>query len=117
MISRCVTGCVLGALLLAVAAPVAFADIMPVSLSLAAPRGLPATMTSCDNLLRQFDVAWPTHQHALHAARARKNREVGAVQCREGHYADGVRALRRALHDIGVKPVRVVSLPASGGAH
>lgn len=94
-----------------------WAQFLPVSVASAGTRSVPPTATTCDNLLRQFDVAWPTHQNASHAARAHKNRELGAAQCQDARYAEGVRNLRRALHDIGVKPVRVVSAPSAGGTH
>ncbi len=60
----------------------------------------------CRHLIAQFDVAWPTHQKAAHAARGHKSRDLGETQCNAGHYAEGVRTLKQALHDIGVKAVR-----------
>ncbi len=69
-----------------------------------------ATMGDCRNLLKQFDVAWPAHRESAHAGSARRNRDLGEADCQGGRYADGVHNLRRALHDIGVKPVKNASL-------
>jgi hypothetical protein len=68
------------------------------------------TADDCQNLLKQFDVAWPAHRDAPRAAGARHSRDLGEADCRNGRYAEGVHNLRRALHDIGVKPVKSVSL-------
>ena len=73
------------------------------------PRAPAPTMTDCDNLLRQFDVAWPAQRQSARAASAQHSRDLGEADCRGGRYADGVHHLRRALHDIGVKPVKSVA--------
>jgi hypothetical protein len=75
-------------------------------------RGGP-TLGDCQHLLRQFDVAWTTHRDSPRAEGARRSRDQGEAECREGHYADGVHHLRRALHDIGLKPVKRVAHPAA----
>jgi hypothetical protein len=78
----------------------------------ATPQRPPAatpTLADCQNLLKQFDVAWPAHRDSAHAASARRSRDLGETDCRGGRYVDGVHNLRRALHDIGVKPVKNVS--------
>lgn len=72
----------------------------------ASSHGAGATQGDCDHLLRQFDVAWAAHRDAPRAASARHSRDQGEVDCQQGHYADGVHHLRRALHDIGLKPVK-----------
>ena len=69
-----------------------------------------ATLSDCQNLLKQFDVAWPAHRDAARAASAHHSRDLGEADCQGGRYADGVHNLRRALHDIGVKPVKSVSI-------
>jgi hypothetical protein len=69
----------------------------------------PATATDCHSLLHQFDVAWPAHRDAPRAPSARRSRDLGEADCAQSHFGDGVRHLRRALHDIGVKPVKTVS--------
>ena len=74
------------------------------------PAAPAATMSDCRNLLKQFDVAWPAHRESAHAAAARRSRDLGEADCQGGRYADGVHNLRRALHDIGVKPVKNASL-------
>jgi len=75
-----------------------------------APR--PATAADCESLMHQFDVAWPAHRESARAASAHQSRDVGETDCKQGRYADGVHQLRRALHDIGVKPVKAVAAPA-----
>jgi len=75
----------------------------------AGPR--PGTAADCRDLARQFDVAWPAHKDMARAAGARHARELGATACEAGRYTEGVRYLRRALHDIGVKPVKIVGTP------
>jgi hypothetical protein len=69
-----------------------------------------ATLGDCQNLLKQFDVAWPAHRDSARAAAARHSRDLGEADCQAGRYAEAVHNLRRALHDIGVKPVKNVSL-------
>lgn len=69
-----------------------------------------ATATDCQSLLHQFDVAWPAHRDGPRAASAQHSRDLGEADCRQSHYGDGVRHLRRALHDIGVKPVKIASV-------
>lgn len=67
----------------------------------------------CQHLLQQFDVAWVTHRDSPRAEGARRSRDQGEAECREGRYAEGVHHLRRALHDIGLKPVKRVAHPAA----
>jgi len=67
------------------------------------------TAAECDDLLKQFDVAWPSHRDAKLAEEAQQARDQGAADCKAHHYADGVKALHRALHDSGVKPVKMVA--------
>ena len=75
----------------------------------ASSRAPAATQADCQNLLKQFDVAWPAHRDAAKADSAHRNRDLGDSDCRDGHYTDAVFKLRRALHDIGVKPVKIVA--------
>jgi|SRR5215472_10664605 len=73
------------------------------------PPAAPAhSAAECDDLLKQFDVAWPSHRDAKLAEEAQQARDQGEAACKAHHYADGVRSLHRALHSIGVKPVRMV---------
>jgi hypothetical protein len=88
------------ALLLAVAATAATPD----------PTERAATAGDCQSLLHQFDVAWPAHRDGPRAASAQHSRDLGEADCRQNHFGDGVRHLRRALHDIGVKPVKIASV-------
>jgi hypothetical protein len=64
------------------------------------------TASDCQHLLHQFDVAWNARRGGTHAQLAHKNRDTGEAECREGHYADGILHVRRALHDLGLKPVK-----------
>jgi hypothetical protein len=73
------------------------------------PPAATATLGDCQNLLKQFDVAWPAHRDSARGASARHSRDLGEADCQAGRYADAVHNLRRALHDIGVKPVKIVS--------
>ncbi len=75
----------------------------------ARPSAPAPTSNDCQNLLKQFDVAWPAHRDSAKAASAHQSRDLGESDCRDGKYVDGVYKLRRALHDIGVKPVKSVS--------
>jgi len=77
----------------------------------AAPEPHPATVADCESLLHQFDVAWPAHRESARAATARQSRDLGETDCKQGRYSEGVHQLRRALHDIGVKPVKTVAAP------
>lgn len=74
-----------------------------------APRAPPPTLSDCQHLLRQFDVAWSAHRDSVRAAGARRSRDQGETECQKGNFADGVHHLRRALHDLGLKPVKSVS--------
>ena len=68
------------------------------------------TASDCQNLVHQFDVAWPAHSEAKRAIAARKSRDLGDADCRAARYTEAVHNLRRALHDIGVKPVKLSSV-------
>lgn len=59
----------------------------------------------CEHLLGQFDVAWKSHSSGKRAEAAHRARDLGEAACHEGRYADGVHQLKRALHDLGLKPV------------
>jgi hypothetical protein len=75
------------------------------------PAARPPTAVDCRNLLHQFDVAWPAHKDSTRADTARRSRDLGESDCQAGRFKDAVSQLRRALHDIGVKPVKVVATP------
>ena len=77
------------------------------------PAARPATAADCQSLLHQFDVAWAAHRDSAHATEARRSRDQGEAACTQRHYSDGVHLIRRALHDIGVKPVKIVTQPAA----
>ncbi len=68
---------------------------------------MPVTATSadCEHLLAQFDVAWNAHSASKRAEAARRARDLGEAACHDGRMSDGVHQLKRALHDLGLKPV------------
>ncbi len=69
------------------------------------------TQADCVDLARQYDVAAPAHHAAPRAEEAQRERTAAAEACEAGRYTEGVEALRRALHAIGVKPVRLTATP------
>jgi hypothetical protein len=92
------------ALLMAMASP-----------ALAVKPSLPSAPTSadCEHLLGQFDVAWSSHSALKRADAARRARDLGEAACREGRYGDGIHQLKRALQDLGLRPVhRASSIPS-----
>jgi hypothetical protein len=90
----------LAALLVIATAPtLAMASVKPAPVA-------PPTGADCDHLLGQFDVAWTSHRTSKRADAAHRARDLGEAACHEGRYADGVHQLKRALHDLGLKPVR-----------
>ena len=93
------------------AAPAAGQTVGPAAGLAVAAAARPVTEADCADLLRQFDVAWPSHRDAAKAAAAREARDRGAGECRERRYAEGVHHLRRALRGIGVKPAKLIRKP------
>jgi hypothetical protein len=71
------------------------------------------TSADCEHLLTQFDVAWNAHSASKRAESARRTRDLGEAACHDGRYSDGVHQLKRALHDLGLKPVRRAVGPVS----
>lgn len=67
-----------------------------------------ATMTpaqQCTALEKQFDQEIVKHATAAKAAQAKTLRTDGGKLCQIGKNDDGVKKLKQALKDIGVKPV------------
>ncbi len=79
----------------------------------AAPATGGHTAAECADLVKQYDVAAPAHHGAPHADDAARERAAGDQACQAGRYAEGVESLRRALHHIGVSPVRLSPPPHS----
>jgi hypothetical protein len=79
----------------------------------AAPASGTHTAAECADLVKQYDVAAPAHHGAPHADDAARERAAGDQACQAGRYADGVESLRKALHHIGVSPVRISPVPHS----
>jgi len=72
-----------------------------------------ATGADCEHLLGQFDVAWAAHSTSKRAEAARRARDLGEAACHDGRFGDGVHQLKRALHDLGLKPVHRTTPPPS----
>ncbi len=99
----------------ALAAMLVIAAVPTVAIATVKPTPpVPLTGADCDHLLGQFDVAWTSHRTSKRADSARRARDLGEAACHEGRYADGVHQLKRALHDLGLKPVL---RPQTGAAH
>jgi hypothetical protein len=59
------------------------------------PPAAPAhTAAECEDLLKQFDVAWPSHRDAKLADEAQQSRDQGEAACKAHHYADPSRPAR-----------------------
>ena len=64
-----------------------------------------ATQATCDALMKQADSALTTHKGDAKAKAAQEQREKGAQECKAGNYAKGVEHLRKAITELGMKPV------------
>lgn len=64
-----------------------------------------ATQATCDALVKQADSALSTHKTDSKAKAAQEHRDSGAKECKAGNYAKGAEHLRRAISDLGMKPV------------
>jgi hypothetical protein len=64
-----------------------------------------ATQATCDALVKQADSALTTHKGDAKAATAKEQRDKGEKACKAGDYAKGAEHLRRAITDLGMKPV------------
>lgn len=64
-----------------------------------------ATQATCDALMKQTDSALATHKTDAKARTAQQHRDEGAKECKAGSYAKGAEHLRRAITDLGMKPV------------
>jgi hypothetical protein len=64
-----------------------------------------ATQATCDALVRQADSALTTHKGDAKATAAREQREKGEKACKAGEYAKGAEHLRKAISELGMKPV------------
>ncbi|HWJ06323.1 MAG TPA: hypothetical protein VNS57_11130 [Steroidobacteraceae bacterium] len=63
------------------------------------------TQATCDALMKQADSALATHKSDAKAKTAQQHRDEGAKECKAGSYAKGAEHLRRAITDLGMKPV------------
>jgi hypothetical protein len=64
-----------------------------------------ATQATCDALLKQADTAMAAHKGDPKAAAAKEQRAKGEAACKAGDFAKGSEHLRRAITDLGMKPV------------
>ena len=64
-----------------------------------------ATQAICDSLIKQADSALASHKTDAKATAAHEQRATGEKECKAGNYAKGVEHLRRAITDLGMKPV------------
>jgi hypothetical protein len=64
-----------------------------------------ARQATCDELLKQADTAMAAHKGDAKAATAKEQRAKGEAACKAGEFAKGSEHLRRAITDLGMKPV------------
>ena len=64
-----------------------------------------ATQATCDALTKQAETALTTHKADTKAKSAQHQRDEGTKACKAGDYAKGAEHLRRAITDLGMKPV------------
>jgi ethanolamine utilization microcompartment shell protein EutL len=64
-----------------------------------------ATQATCDALLKQADTAITSHKGAPGEKSAQEQRAKGEAACKAGEFAKGSEHLRRAITDLGMKPV------------
>jgi len=64
-----------------------------------------ATQATCDALARQADSALAAHAGDAKAKAAQQDRAMGEKECKAGNFAKGTEHLRRAISDLGLKPV------------
>jgi hypothetical protein len=64
-----------------------------------------ATQATCDALAKQANTALTTHGASDKTKAAQEQRDKGEKECKAGNYAKGTEHLRRAITDLGMKPV------------
>lgn len=64
-----------------------------------------ATQATCDALARQADTALTAHKTDAKSKAAQEQRDKGEKECRAGNHAKGAELLRRAITELGMKPV------------
>jgi ABC-type transporter MlaC component len=64
-----------------------------------------ATQATCDALVKQADSALTAHKADPKAKSAQEQRDKGEKECKAGNFAKGAEHLRRAITDLGMKPV------------
>ena len=91
--------------LLAVGATMALAAFGTAGAATNATHAAPATRATCDALVKQAASALTTHKSDAKARSAQDERAKGEKECQAGNYAKGAEHLRRAIVDVGMKPV------------
>jgi hypothetical protein len=64
-----------------------------------------ATQATCDALLKQADTAVTAHKADAKVTAAKEQRDKGEKACKAGEFAKGAEHLRRAITELGMKPV------------
>jgi len=64
-----------------------------------------ATQATCDALIKQADTAIMAHKTDANSKNAQEQRDKGEKACKAGEYAKGAEHLRKAITDLGMKPV------------
>lgn len=64
-----------------------------------------ATQATCDALVKQADSALTAHKSDTKAKSAQEQRDKGEKACKAGEFAKGAEHLRRAITELGMKPV------------
>lgn len=64
-----------------------------------------ATQATCDALVKQADSALTAHKGDAKAKAAQEQRDKGEKACKAGEFAKGAEHLRRAITELGMKPV------------
>ena len=64
-----------------------------------------ATQATCDALVKQANSALTTHKADAQAKGAQEQRDKGEKACKAGEFAKGAEHLRRAITELGMKPV------------
>lgn len=64
-----------------------------------------ATQATCDALVKQADSALTTHKADAKSKAAQEQRDKGEKECKAGNHAKGAEHLRKAITELGMKPV------------
>ena len=82
----------------------AIAFVVLCSAALAAAADTHATAEQCAALAKQYDIASKDKVNPDKLKKSQTQRAHGGDQCAQGKLESGVKALKAALKDIGIKP-------------